>query len=222
MNYQIITDLTELQKFIEYLPDLQQNETYYVCLFARSKYCKHIVHINSDKGQLKRFTSNKEMLLTKIQQLQTEIGSYRLNTVQIPQEAIACYINPNPRCMEKATKASLIKLMDLFTRPYSGYNPHQEVLSQIQKSPSRKVFFDLDFDNVEPDSINLEGLINRNAYRILKTRGGFHLMIELKKVDPQYVTSWYQRITNLGADITGDNMIPIPGTYQGGFTPYFV
>ena len=73
MNYQIISDETALQNFINWLPELQDNEKYYVSPFARKKYAENRAQGN-DKTQLKRFTSNKERLIDKIKQLEIPVG----------------------------------------------------------------------------------------------------------------------------------------------------
>ena len=80
------------------------------------------------------------------------------------------------------------KFADLITKSYSGYNPHQEVLSEIQKAYSRKIYFDFDFDNVEIKDIIplLEDKINIDCLTFLKTRGGFHLLVKLEDVEEQY------------------------------------
>jgi hypothetical protein len=53
------------------------------------------------------------------------------------------------------------------------------------------------------------------------TRGGLHAIVNLAKVDKRYEKSWYKNISAIeGVDIVGDTLVPIPGTYQGGFTPY--
>ena len=230
MNYKIIIDEQILKDFIEkFLPDLEPHEQFYVCLFSRSKYCNSIegiTHIKSDKQQLKRFTSNKEMLFYKIKQLECPIDSYRQKELAIPQESLAIYINPNPRDFKKAARHTLIRFANLITENYSSnmYNPHQEVMSEIQKSKSRSVYFDMDFDGVTLEELQqaTKDKINSNCLTYLKTRGGYHLLVKLDEIESQYKKTWYNNLTSIsGIDIKGDCMIPIPGCTQGNFMPYF-
>ncbi len=222
MNYKIIQDEQLLNSFIDWLPELEKGEIFYITLFARKKYCDVKI---SDKAQLKRFTSNKEFLFNKIKQLECEVGSYTSDGYSIPQEALALYIHPNPRSLEKAAKNSLIKFAELITKDYNGYNPHQVVMSEIQTSCSRKIHFDLDFDGVDYEkTIELvKQNINIDCVKTLMTRGGFHLLIDLAKLDKKYEKNWYNALTKLeGCDVKGDNLAPVVGCSQGGFIPHFI
>lgn len=237
MNYSIIKDKDALLNFINWLPELESSETYYLCLFARSKYCKGIAHVRSDKAQLKRFTSNKSRMLEKIMQLECPVGSYSFREVgskeilAVPQEALALYITPNPRSFIKANTSSVRKLLDLALQPYNGYHPYQEVLSEIQKAKSRSEFVIFDFDLPDKNlwKLNIGKMvldsINSDAIKVLETRGGFHLLVQVKYIYPSYRKTWYNNIRKILSiystdhDNAGDMMIPIPGTYQGGFIP---
>jgi len=223
MNYKIIQNQFLLENFINWLPELKPNEMFYVALFARKKYVSS-VNLKSDKSQLKRFTSNKEMLLTKIKQLECEVGSYIKYDITIPQEALALYIMPNPRDLELASKKSVIELAKLGFEEYSNYNPHQIVLNHIQTCSTRKIYYDFDFDHVTPDEVmpKLEGKINLDATTIVRTRGGFHLLVKQELVESKYHKSWHQAIAKTaGCDVRGDNLLPVVGCTQGDYTPHF-
>jgi hypothetical protein len=224
MNYKIIRDEDKLKSFIDWLPELENDETYYCCLFARSKYCDD-GSIKGDKQQLKRFTSKKEHLIDKIKQLEVKQGCYKNNGVVVPEKTLALYINPNPRSFEKAAKKSLKELVDKVTEPYNGYNPHQLVLSNIQKASSRKRFMDFDFDYVTYNYLidELKNIINDDSYNILETRGGYHVLVEMSKIHGEFKKNWYNNITKIkGCDVSGDNLIPAVGCTQGDFVPHFV
>jgi hypothetical protein len=225
-NYEIIKDENTLRSFIDWLPELNSGEMYYVTLLSRNKYLSDKKTPGSSaKSQLKRFTSDKRYLFDKIKQLECQIGSYKYNNEPVPVESLVLCIMPNPRCLKKATRESLIHFAKLITSDYNGYNPHAEVMSEIQKSCSRKLYFDFDFDNVEIDFVKkeLDGCINLNCLKFLKTKNGFHLLVEVSKIDKKFEKIWYNRLTRIsGCDVRGDNLIPVPGCCQSDFIPYFV
>lgn len=226
MKYQIIKDEIRLQEFINWLPDLLPNECFYICLFARNKYTRlpdgtnKFPHIRTDKSQLKRFTCTKEDMIYKIKQLEIEQGLYKHKNINIPQESLAIYITYNPRSQIKAAKSLLKRFADLITQDYSNYNVHAEVMSELHKAQSRKIFIDFDFDDFIYKEDNFK-FLNRDSYHVLKTRGGFHILVEINKIDKQYEKTWYNQMIKLNPDNSNPNMIPIPGCLQGNFTPFF-
>jgi len=221
MNYKIIQDIDLFNEFIEFLPEELENEKFYVSLLARKKYNSII---SQDKAQLKRFITNKKDLIKKLKQLEIEVGGYNIKGVEIPQDSLAVYINPNPKNTVKAS-FDLIKSLAENLKNNQPINPVQEALTAVHKSASRKVYFDINFDHVDlvKTKEKIEEFINPDCVSYLKTRGGFHVLIKLDKIESTFTKSWYKNITTLqGADVSGDVMVPIPGCTQGGFIPYFL
>lgn len=233
-NYQIILDENILLDFIKWLPELQDNECYYCCLFARSKYAKNedgnnkFPHIKTDKAQLKRFTiSKKEDLFLKLKQCEVEIGAYQTKDGDdIPQESLAVYIHPNPRNQKKAIFSLMRKLLDIQETNGNNFNLHQEAMSAIQKSWSKKYYLTFDIDTKSQEDLQrVLNCVNREAITLLETRGGYHLLVDSSKVSEQHKKTFYQDInyfafvdTQAGTDL----MIPIPGCTQGEFIPHFI
>lgn len=225
INYQIINSEKLLREFIDWLPELRKNEKYYISLLARNKYLTDKSILKADKISLHRFTSDKKFLLRKIKKLEVPFGTYTQDNTIIPQSALALYITPNPRDLEVATKESLIQFAKIITQPYNGYDPQALVLSNIQKSCGRKIYMDFDYDGYSAWDLKdqIESVINSECLTYLQTRGGFHLLVEIAKINISLEKIWYKHLKNiLGCDVVDVNgMIPIPGCVQGEFTPYF-
>ena len=242
MNYQIIKDEVALQEFVEWLPVLEKNQTYYVTLFARKKYSN--VVLSSEKCQLKRFTATKENLIDKLRQLEVKEGSYyqysKNGKVSIPQEALVVYIHLNPRDNVKATYGAMKKIIQLIENKSENYSLHQEILSEIQKAKAKHTFnnlvtFDIDTKNV--DLSYVFEVVPKEAVTIIETRGGYHVVVDAKhnlfsakqsfdnlQIEnkfKQYPNNWYNLLSKHYNCETGDIMCPIVGTHQGGFVPKF-
>ena len=223
MNYEIIKDEQKFLEFIEWLPELLVNEKYYVSLFARRKYNDAIE--GTDKAQLKRFASTKEMLLDKVRQLECAEGSYRAKDVVVPADSLALYIAVNPRSTVKAAFQTIIELTKSIENKNPNLNPHSIAMSQLHKAPARKLFvvFDVDRKNDLDQTVgNTRQVVGDAASNFLETRGGVHVIIEVTKVQSE-CKNWYSElVTKLEPDQTGDLLIPVAGCCQGGFTPTFL
>jgi len=232
MNYQIITDENLLDEFIStFLKPCSPDETYYCCLFARSKYAKNedgtnkFPHIKTDKNQLKRFLATPNTLKIKIKQLEVPFGAYITKDGEpIPQEALALYITPNRRSQKKAMFKLMKRLIDIQECNGQGFNINAEAISAVQKSKSKTDWIDFDIDSKDIDISSIENVLPLGTYKILETRGGYHIMIDRDKVKKSNAPkNWYIVLGQMfEIDQSGDNMIPMVGTYQGGFTPKFI
>jgi hypothetical protein len=221
-TYTIISDEEKLKEFIEWLPDLEVNEKYYCCLFGRKKYCKDVPWIKSDKGQLKRFVSDKDKLYSKIAQLECKLGAFQYDGNPWPQEALALYISINPRDLWKATLRSFSQLAKIVEGQSKTANPHQEVLSEIQRTKSKNVkFISFDLDSTDEDLLWKKLEIVDGQASVIKTRGGFHIHVLKDWASKTPSKTWYNEMAE-GCDVTGDMMSPVVGSYQGGHVPVFI
>jgi hypothetical protein len=262
-KYNVIADEQILRDFIDWLPDLNEDEIYYVCLFSRKKY--DVIErpgVSRDKDQLKRFTAQKKDLYKKIKQLELEYGAYtHKDGSPVPQESLVIYMTLNPRSQTKAAKSLLIELANKVTQKYDNYNVHQLAMPNIHKAKSRTCWVDFDFDynSCETEWLEMESKIEQPSFtkeipsklryelyvkgmaysyltedygidkpsdhivKFLRTRGGLHVLVNPENVPEKLKKSFYKNMTSiLGCDQSGDNMIPIPGCYQGMFIPEFV
>lgn len=220
-NYKIIADEQEFDKFVEFLPTLKESECYYVQIFGRKKYLEAGT-IQSGQQSIGRFVCRKEELKYKLLQFEIPLGRYKNRDVELPQECIVTYICPNPKCHEKAAKNLLVTLANKIVKKYEWYNTHQLALTELHRAKSRNCFVDFDFDDIKYPVLKekIDSILNPGSYAVIDTRGGFHLLIMPEKVNND--KNWYTMITGLGADVKGDTLSPIPGTYQGNHIPRLI
>lgn len=215
----MINNKNEFTNFLNFLPELNDGECYYVALFARKKYHESVT---KDKHCLKRFTANsKEWLKLKINQLSSQSFT-SLSGDPIHKDALALYISVNPRCLKTAQSKTAIELIKCLSDQENYQNPQAIALNSIHKSKSRSCFVDFDFDvNDRQHVINqVLTFLSNDSVKFLITRGGLHVLVDPKKAS-QDDKQWHKKIKNIeGCDVVGDTLIPVGGCSQGGFTPY--
>lgn len=224
-NYRIITDEPKLTAFVDSLPELLPHEVWYLCLFGRHKYDPAFPN-TKDSGQLARVVArSKAEMIEKLRRLEAPIGRYTRDGAVASQEALAAYIGLNPRSLVKANQGLLIELATRFAAGQTDFNP-VSLATQIHHAMDRKFYVDFDYDDADPRDYIAQIrtiLPDQGMYRILKTRGGFHLIVELSKIR-DLKTQWHPSLTKLpNCDVHrgSKGLIPIPGCVQGGFTPFF-
>jgi hypothetical protein len=231
--YTIVHDLQALQRYVDWLPDTQPHEQYYISLLARAKY-DPTGAVKNDKQQLKRVVATKDRIIEKIMQLQAPEGTYFTGKPggprrEVPAHALALYMMPNPRDMWKAQKKAAKRFMDEFIEGAPAEpNPLATVRSCIQTTPSHNFVVTFDFDSHDMALIQPALDYMPEAISAIRTRGGYHIMVHPLKVPPEKRTGWYTTLMIMRQrsdpkakvrekdGVIGDLMSPVPGCCQGG------
>lgn len=215
MNYKIIQDKDELIKFLNWLPDNTKEQKYYLSLMARKKYNNIIP---SDKQCLKRVVANKKDIISKIEQMETRLGTYKINDIDVPNDSLVLYMSINPRDMKRAafnTSVGLIRKIQEGLVP----NPKSVALDELQKAGIKRcVIFDIDSkENFLENKNKLLDIFDVVCYNWIESNGGYHLIVDLSKINNGY---WYNELLDaFKVDQRGDLLSPIPGCIQGNFIP---
>lgn len=213
-KYKLILNEENFDNFINWLPELGKDEWYQISIMSRKKYDSELIQTN-DQNQLLRAVVKKDMIKKRIKEFEREVGTLFYKKYPISQQSLVCYINPNPRCMQKANKLLLRQLIELVDA--SGFNIVKEAKDACQKAKSKSNFvhFEVDEKNIDLD---LTHCLSIGDYTWIETRGGYHLLVNTANLQGNKL--WYQSVVNQFKgliDKTGDMYTPIPGTYQGGF-----
>lgn len=226
-HYQIIKNELAVRDFAAWLPPLVDDECYYIELFCRRKYDQTMPQ-SKTYNLTRRIVTNPDSLVNSLRMMEVPLGAYNLRGVGVSQESLAVYISTNPRCRKKAT-FNLIKTLVDKVQNNAELRPHSAALTEIHRAKSRANFvtFDIDVDNplIKANSEQFDQvieLVGREAVSLIKTRGGYHLLVEPKKVVSE-IKNWHPRIVEITQpDQTGDILSPIPGCVQGGHTVQMV
>jgi hypothetical protein len=188
--------------------------------------------LKCDKNCVKRVTAKKKDIIQKIEQMEVGVGVYTYEGKPIPEETLALYISPNPRSFHLGGVATLKQLVSELAEGKIRKNPHTTALNHIQTSSENRVYFDVDVDFLESSDLEdfkvaISNFINLDCCTFIQTRGGYHVLVKLAQIMPEFQKVWYQGFTNLkfgGVAImmNSDGLIPCPGIRQANFMPRLV
>jgi hypothetical protein len=240
-SYEFLKDEEELKKFhATILPELGQDEVFYLMLGARRKYLtdeeKEIYNCNGT-DMIRRVTvrSNKfEELRDKILDFCVPEGRYKdKNGLSLPLHSFTLYITPNPRDARRASVGIVQKITEGLLNPNTPLKLENMMLSEIHKYSTNKVWIDLDVDPKGDDDLDktietLHSFLGETERTTVKTRSGAHMLVRKSTLDPKVKNSFYMNIKKLSdsmegeVEFKGDTMLPVPGCSQGGKMPYIM
>lgn len=221
----LVSNEMEVRRFLNTIAlEYEHDEVGILLLTARKKYYPKLSHSQEVVDRKLLRTSDIDRIVQKITQLSTVSGLYDDRGVHIPDVAFAPYLLLDPR---STIKAYMLFQGEINKWIYDSIVNNNEtdnlkrmdikLFSSIHKSRSRKLFYIVDIDEKNPDTLEriremLEGLVVWTS----ETHGGYHVIVRRNKESGKTI---YENIKDKfeKVEILKDPMTAIPGTLQGGF-----
>jgi len=226
-SYNLIGDPQTLADFIDDLPDLEEDELFFMSLFVRKKYMPEREPFEGEaisipsSIQLWRGGVKKEHILKTVYSLEQRLPYFTdKEDMRFPPESFCLYIHPNPRNNHKASALMASSIVSKLANNQKLGNIQSEAKTFLQKTKSRSVFSHFDYDDVEESFIHYSdtskdfdieevpeeaGVVIHNCSLMAspyKTRSGIHLLIrndEAKRLVKAGVLDklWYKKLSEI-------------------------
>ncbi len=226
MNYKLIHNEDQLQKFVDFLPELSPNEGYFLILIARKKWYPESGIPSAHK--LKRETvGSKDKIIQTVRQWEVAEGAYLSSGIPIDLRNLGVYIGFNPKDQHKACFDLMTKCMASIKSNSQNINVKSMANDVIQGANGTKNFIDIDVDIKEGEDYLeivkfIRSIVSDKNLTFIKTNGGFHCLVRLNDLGK----TWYNEIKNhpfkSELNIMSNDLIPIVGCNQGKFVPHFM
>ena len=207
----MIENVTEFRKFLNVLPQLSNNEVFFVSLSARNKYLTLQEREQYSLGRTEMFgreiifDNSFESFNLVFKKLKT-ILEYRKtkNGNTIPDKCLTTYMNLNPshtvNSVGNFIKTMTQELLEYTNNVVKGHdtkvnldrfrNSRSILNTSFQKTSSRKMFVDIDIDckNEEILKVSCDILTKNGAkFFVVKTQGGWHVVVKRETLKFNYV-----------------------------------
>ena len=208
----LICNEAETAAFVEALKkqrgDLAVPDAYYFQIMTREKYGSFTNLI------LFRKIVKLDSLIDEIHKA-TPFRGFYVDGKHVPHDSLVCYMTPEPRDVEKASKhvcaSFILKETD------QEFNLPSQFMSECQKNAAERRILDIDIDDASKFPAVAEKIedLDVEPTFIIRSRGGYHLLCyDCPKTVNKALYDMSQQIGDI--DMLKNSMIPIPGTLQGG------
>jgi len=196
----LIQDEKQFNNFVDnILPDLKNDEVYFISLSARNKYL-------TDEERDTYALGRTEMFSRQIAKSKEQLKEYTMkklgmsllykttkNGLQIPEKALVVYININPSSMLKAYQLFQEKMNKEMNTIINALRNNKEpnydrtliqkrlLMNCVQKSSGEKHYIDIDCDTKKPEVVeSLTASLSNSKieFHVIETQGGFHFLIK--------------------------------------------
>ena len=238
----LIANRKTLQFYIDnVLPELIQDEVYFLSLSARNKYLTEEERKYYGLGRTEMFSRvivrSKQDFDKAIRQLEANhLARLTKNKLLIPKKCLVLYININPVSTVKATgnfveeflQAQNELVISLQNQKQSNFDwfryADRKYLNCLQKATSRKLWMDFDIDSENYSIVDeLIQSIGDVTHLSIETRSGYHLLIYQPDLNNKnagkYLFAKLNELKKKYPDVeimqNKNAMIPLPGSYHG-------
>jgi len=250
-NYKVIADFDEVKKMIDLFPELLPSEVFFLSLSARKKYLteseREIYNVNRAEMFDRVIVREKsyEKFHKIMSRMETNVEGFTTKSgMSYPESCVVTYININPSSMLKANAEYMAKInhytfemtqallngkrCDSIMKKFSKLDV--ELMNCIQRCRGQKKFIDIDFDIDKTKEFEvLENFINfmkENdiTYHVIETKSGYHVLMERSTINCNFYkkVAELHELVNDEVIVNKNEMIPCPGTLQGGHLVRFL